>query len=799
MVQSLYMKQLLLTFYISCLTISVASAQGQSIIQGTVFTGETPAIGVTVIQYDIKSNQLTGKAVTGSGGLFKMTLDTSQVYLLITHPGYVPYKLNKLSPLPLLIHLQQLPRQLNEVVIKTQKPFIEQQFDRMLVNVDGKPAAGINAADVLTKIPGVAVINNDILLEGKGITINIDGRPTRLSGKDLLTLLNSTSTTGISKIEVLFSPSAKYDAQGSGGIINIKTLKRSTPGYDGNISLTAGHGWKYFSDNGASTSLNYRSNNNYIFGSYSYSLDKQYQEIQTNMYFPSTHQRLLDSNIYNAPSHGQNMRLGWDHYINKKDIIGLLINGYSNYSKANMVTQTGLYRIDNSVRDSSRYSNNISPRTSKGVNLNVNYKAVIDSDRQQEITMDLDAGIFSYRNENSISMILKNNQSEALSPLQQRYQDGSTLSHIYSYKGDYTSKFYKGTLETGVKASYVKVDNEFVSESSIDNGTPKDNGSNDFIYKETLLAGYISSKQTFSKLTVQAGLRGEHTFTYGNLIDLNSVVKRSYFNLFPNLVIGYKLKNSSFSASYSRRIGRPPYNYLNPFLVTRSAYSVSQGNPYLVPSFTNSYRLSYNLMNKFSVSTGYSTVLNVITDLRSVDDLTKITINTKSNLSNNKNASFNLGYYDKLFELLNISYSGGISQSKFQFNYGQAAVQVKQLTSYVTLDNKVELKDWWIDLFFYGQTKATYGYQINLPFCMTNISGGRKILNGKGNLSLQANDVFFTGITRSEANYGNVNYDLKSKYDSRRFRLSFSYNFGNSKIAVRNRNSGSADEQRRTQ
>ncbi|MDB5091340.1 MAG: hypothetical protein JWR09_5334 [Mucilaginibacter sp.] len=780
---------------------SLLLAQAGKPIKGRVFAspGE-PVGGATVTAYTINS-QLVSSTNTGTDGSFTIITDIKNTWLYITYLGYLPYKITSFDSDSLIVFLKPQSRELKEVIITSQKPFIEQQFDRLLVNVEGSSKAGMNVADILRKIPGVAFVNNnEILLESKGVTINIDGKPTHLSGNDLMTLLNSTASAGISQIEVSYNPSAKFDAQGDGGIINIKTLKRSKPGYDANISLTAGHGWKYFSGNDVSASLNYRKGSNYLYSSYSYNLGKQYQEIQKNTYLGDIGQRLLDSIVYRTPYHSQNIRLGWDHYLDRKDIIGFLITANDNYYAPQITTQTGIYQLQAAGKDSSRYSNSNNPRTSRGINLNINYKTTLDSVKQQEISMDGDAGIFDFSSKNHLDLLSQSNFGVPLSPLQQLLQSGHTLSHIYSYKADYSQKLHKGVLETGIKTSHVNVNNDFISQSGIAGDILHNNGSNNFIYKETVLAGYLSSKQTFGKLTLEAGLRAEQTYTNGNSVTIDSVVNRNYLNWFPNMAVGYKFRKSSLSFSYSRRIGRPAYNYLNPFRIVQNAYSINQGNPYLQPSFTNNYRLAYNLNGKFSFSASYSTVKNVITDLKLVDDLTRITTSIKANLNRYYNTGIALGYYDKLFNLLDISYSGGMSYSRYQFNYDRASVEVKQVTAYASLDNRVNLaKTWWADLFFYGQTRVTYGDQVNLPFSTTGISGGRKVVKGKGNLSLNINDIFFTGITRSEASYANVKYNIKSKYDSRNIRLNFSYTFGNSKVDVRKRNSGSADEQKRNQ
>jgi len=782
--------------------VSLYAQNNGTIINGTVLTATgSPLSGATVTAYDSITNKPANNTLTDAKGKFSIQINAAKWYLYVTNVGFISYKISELGKGDLIIKLNLQNQELAEVTIKGQKPFIEQQFDRTVVNVEGSPKAGINATDVLKKIPGVAIINQDeIRLEGKSVTININGKPTHLSGNDLMNLLNSTATTSISQVEVLYNPSAKFDAQGDGGIINIKTLKRTKPGYDATLNVTGGHGWKYFSYNDVSAGLNYRYGNNYLFGNYSYDAGHQSQEIQTNTYLTGINQRLLDSTRYSTPYHGQNIRLGWDHYLNKTDILGVLVTGYNSHTNMSKNTVTGIYALGAPNNDSTRYSEDASRRQSKGININLNYKMVLDSIKREELTMDGDAGAFDYHNVNELALILRDKQGNAISPSQQIMENAHTLSHIYSYKADYTQKLFKGILESGIKASYVNLNNTFIAETGILGQPLSDNGSNDFLYKETILAAYVSTKQTIGKFTLQAGLRTEQTFTNGNSITLDSVVKRSYLALFPNFIAGYKFTAGLLSFSYSRRTGRPAYNYLNPFIIAQGAYSVFEGNPYLKPSFANNYRIGYSLHSKLSISATYSTVKDVITDLKLVDDATKVTTGLKANLDKNYNTGINIGYSDKLFNLINISYSGSVLYNRYLFNYMQAPVQVKQVTASISLDNQVNLPgDWWFDVYFYSQSRVSYGNQVNLPFSNTAISGGKKVLKGKGNISISTNDVFFASIQRSEAHYGNVDYDLKSKYDSRNIRINFSYRFGNSKVDVRNRTSGSAEEQRRNQ
>ncbi|MXV15967.1 outer membrane beta-barrel family protein [Hufsiella ginkgonis] len=775
-------------------------AQTPKTFRGTVLdTAGGPIAGATITLYgaDFKP---TGNVATGADGTFRIQVPAGASYGYITHTGYFPFRINSLAKDSVLIYLRPETRQLAEVNIRSEKPFIEQQFDRMVVNVDGDPKTGMNVLDVLKKVPGLVIPNeNSVVFENKSVSILIDGKLTRLSGRELVTLLASTPSSGVSQIEIMPTPSAKYDAQGDGGLINIKTIKRVKPGYDANVSLTGGHGWKYLSNNSAYAGLNYRWGKNYGYGSYGYGFGKQSQEIQTTTYLEGAGQRLLDSLRYKTPYRNQNVRLGWDHYLDKNEVFGALLTAYRGHYDPQTVSQTGIYRLKDFRPDSVRYADNATFRTTQGVNLNLNYKTLLDSVKKKELSMDADAGLFHYQNDNRIGLQLKSNGGSALSPVQQLSQNGETLTKIYSYKADYLQKFKKGTLETGIKGSYVTIENDFLAESGIAGSVLSDNGSNDFRYRETVLAGYVTSKQTFGKLTLQGGLRAEQTFTQGNSLTLDSVVDRHYLNLFPNLIGGYNFGSGSLNASYARRIGRPSYGYLNPFRIVRGAYSVFRGNPYLQPSFTSNYRLSYTAKSNFSFTAAYSRSENVIADLSLVDEQSKVTTALKANLNDNINGSMQVSYSGKLFGWLAASYTAGMARNSYHFDYLQSPVTVRQLTGYTYLDNQVELPaDWWLDVYIYAQSRVTYGNEVNLPLTTTQLSGGKKVLKGKGSFSFSINDIFFTGVQRSRANYGNVNNETRSRYDSRNVRLSLSYNFGSAKVDVRKRNSGSAEEQRRS-
>lgn len=756
-----------------------------------------PISNATVALFSTKDEPIL-KLATDESGLFSFVKPIQKFYVNISYLGYIPFRIDEFNGDSIIIALKNNSVQLNEVSITTTKPFIEQQLDKMVVNVNGDTKAGVNAIEILKKIPGVVLKNNEeLLVEGKGVNVMIDGKPTRLSGANLMSLLEGTTSANISQFEIIYNPSAKYDAAGSGGLINIKTIKRDKPGYDANISITGGHGWK-FPNTSNSVGLNYKTGNTNFYGSYSFGLGKQYQEIQTNTYQSDLNQRLQDSSIYRSRYESNNIRLGFDHSLNKTDVFGVLITGSHNLRNPNYISGTEIYDLNQANLTALTLSSNVNSTTGRGVNVNLNYKHVIDVKNQEEISFDVDAGVFDYHNQNANNIIklnyLSTNQNQAYK------QNGLTKSEIYSFKSDYIKKLSKGLFETGIKISNVNIENDFVSLLSNDTQTPIDMGSNNFLYRETILAAYASRRLALGKFSMLVGLRGEQTFTNGNSVTLNNEVQKQYFNLFPNATLGLKLKNSSISLGYSKRIGRPLYNELNPFIMVTSAFTTRSGNPNLSPSYTDNLRLAFTLKSKFTIATSYSYAKDVITDLRTRNPQTQITNSFKTNLSSYRNIGFNASYSNKFFKILQLNYGMGISNSDYDFLYNAASENINQTTGYLSLGNNIEISPTlWAEVFFYGQSRVTYGYNVNLPFSTTSLSFGKKILHGKGNLNLNINDIFYTGITRSKANYGNIVYDLKSKYDSRNIRLNFSYRFGNSKIDVRRRSAGSEEEQRRNQ
>lgn len=772
-----------------------------ALLQGRVVT-ETgaPLPGALVTVWVPGKPQPTATTVTDAQGAFALALPaTAGSYAYVSSLGYITRTLTALAPAPLLVALRPSPQQLGEVVVTGQRPLFEQQADRLLVNVDGKPQAGLTALDILPKIPGVVVRNgNEVLLEGRAVTILLDGRSTRLTGEDLLTLLRTTSATDINQIEVLATPDASYEAEGNGGVINIKRLRRRLPGYDVTANGTAGYGWKYPTRNAAALSANFRRGKTTGFATGSLGVGTQYQQTQTTTQLRPLSQQLRDRTQYRTPYTGLDLRLGGEQQFANRTTVGVLVAGSRNRSRLRTETVTDIARLAVLLPDSLRVSAAENNRLSTALTANINYRQVLDSARQQEVRADVDAGYFRFANDNPLRTQLLDPLYVPLSPLQQLRQQSQATTAVYSAKADYSQQLPHGSVATGLKASYVQVANQFDATRTSGAGAV-DNGSNAFDYQEAIVAAYGSGQHKRGPWTLQPGLRAEYTRTRGRSLTLNQSLSRRYLSWFPTVTLSRAWQERSLSASYARRIGRPPYQYLNPFVVALSAYAASQGTPLLQPSFSQSYRLAY-AHPKLSLAASYGYTQDVITDLKVQDDQTKITTSLKANLTSYRTVNLTGSYRTTWGKVLQASYTAGASYSRYQFVYQQEEVRVAQPTGYLSLTNTLRLpKTWWAEVTFYGQLQVTYGNQVNLPFSTTGLSGGKQIWHGKGTLTFSASDIFFTGLTRSRADYGNVQYALTSQYDSRTVRLNLSYRFGNEKLAGSKHTIGSEEEQNRAQ
>ena len=701
--------------------------------------------------------------------------------------------------------------QLQEVTINGRKKMIERRIDRTVVNVVGfVTAAGTDALDLLGRLPGLRVTDDGgVSLMGKGATIFVDGKPTYLSGSDLAAYLRSLPADLLDKIELMPNPPAKYDAAGSGGLINLITRKNKQQGYNAGISLNAGSG-VYRKANG-SLNMGYRVGKLNLFGSTGAGGPKDFEHSTAVRRFlnPDGNPSAIlnqESEIVYTRSTG-NVKLGADYYVNKRMTVGLILNASSNSVKERGGNQNQMfssaYQLDSAILSTNMVDNKFRNRL---VNLNMVHQ--IDT-LGTEISFDLDYGQY----DTQIDQVFGNRTYSLLNQLQAVERIRGALPrdiNIYSAKTDLSIPLKKGIkFSTGLKTSKVNTNNKAVYfVGPADAEQPDHNRTNTFKYDETINAGYLEGYKEFSRIGFKAGLRAEQTRSkghqLGNAQQADSAFSRSYVNLFPTGFVSFKPDSNNinqFFFSYGRRIGRPGYDMLNPFLSLVQRYNQLAGNPFLRPDLTDNFELTHIFKDQLNTVLYYSSLTNISSQvIRPVGD---VYTRRPENTGNLQIAGAMVTWNKDLFKWWN---------GDFSFNPERVHMDV-------LLDNKR------IDTVFYSYSFNWFN-RLNIgknttaemvlnwggrSFSGQNTTKGiaavragikQQLFNGNGSIGLSGSDLFYSAITQgrilnvagSDATYGN-------RKDSRSFMISFSYKLSKNAKEVkrlRDRN-GAREEQNRVQ
>lgn len=693
-------------------------------------------------------------------------------------------------------------QKLNEVVIKSKKPFIEMQVDKLVMNVQSDIVASSgNVFEVLQRAPGVSITNDEnINLAGKsGVNVLIDGRPTQLSVKDLAVYLKSTSATVVDKIEIIMNPSAKYDAQGNAGIINIRLKKNMVKGTNGNLSTTytqAVHSNLDFSGN-----LNHRKGKWNWFVNANARKWKQHTSGKINRFvnINGITKTFENKTVDQDSSKNIGYKAGADLYINKKSTFGFLIKGTEYGSR--LYTPGATLIKTNAVTDSSLSTINDNKERSSQFSFNVNYK--YEDTLGTEWNIDADYAGYKKNTTGYVTTDLLNGQN-----IKYGYtandQNVLTKVNIYSIKTDFSKQIKKchAKLEAGLKWNTVKTINDLnafvwsVNKFKVDTGR-----TNQFNYTETQYAGYVNFSQKIKKWECQIGVRAEQTVVTGKSVDLKNTTLNypdtSYLNLFPSAFIRYTLnEKNSFGLSYSRRINRPGYQDLNPFEYIFDNYSKQRGNPYLLPEFSNNVELNYSNRGALNIALGYSKTNNSFQEIATLNgEITSVT-------------NYNVGHENRLY----MNFSLGMPVTKWWDNYIILSPHYKKFTGAIqqgNLNNKAWGMGWYTSQTFSLPKKiklqvsswgsiATRNAMSKTAWLGSADAGvAKSVLKDKLNIRFSVTDIFNTQRWKQSVDFANVNYDYQRKWESRSIRLQLTWKFGKTSFKARERELGAQSEMNR--
>ena len=824
MFQILDMRKPALTLIIFLIASYIVSAQTteRGKISGKVTDEQQkPIEGATAELLRTKDSSLVKVAISNKSGLIEFENIRFGSYFIKT--TYVNHERSFSSIIDLSatnnavtindVILKPAAKELQTVQVTGRKPFIQQMTDRIVVNVENSVInAGSSAFDVLERSPGVLIdVNDNISMRGKtGIIIYIDGKPSPMSGADLVNYLRSLPSNAIERIELITNPSARYDAAGNAGIIDIRMKKDQRFGTNG--SFTAGYGQGIYPKANTGINFNYRNKKVNLFGSYnfSYRMGLNHLLLDRNFYTDGqfTGQDLKD-NFTKIPLYLNTVRFGADFYPNKKTVYGFVVNSnlntfkpYNNNSSVVIGSnKQPLYTFNTQTKNNNE---------NKNIATNFNFKHTFDS-TGRELTADLDYAYFNTDNSSRVSTQYHNLDGTPMQPdyILDGFQEGNL--NLATAKADYVKPLkQKAKIETGFKTSFVTADNDaqFFDMSS---GSPVNdvNKTNHFYYDENINAAYFIFKKAYKKIDFQFGLRAENTNVKTRQEKGDIRWDSSYTQLFPSAYFNYSIKEDQrIGVSVSRRIDRPNYSQLNPFLFLIDVTTYATGNPSLLPQFTWAYELNYTVKN-INLTLGYShTVKNqniVIARFKEVfptipaDD--NVTVQIPVNLSSSDYFGLTVAAPIRISKWWNMINNGNLYYNHFNGSLGSTTLDKGKVVADLRTNNTFTFKKGWTaELNGNYNTGGQYGFMVTRSQWGVGAGVQKTFWQGKGQLRFNVTDIFWTNLPRATITYDNYIEKWRAYRETRVANLAFTYRFGSNKVLqARRRTTGSEEERQRAQ
>lgn len=811
----------LLTVFFLIFSKLLTAQVSEGSISGSVIDGGDQKIidAATISLYKAKDSSLVKINLADKTGNFLFEhIPSGKYYLLATSTGHFQtysrlLEVNINSTVNAgTLQLSDNTKTLAAVNINAsiKKPFIERKIDRTVINVDAAITnAGTTALEVLEKSPGVTVDKDgNISLKGKqGVMIMMDGRPSYLSGQELTNVLKNMPSSAIDQIEIMTNPSAKYDAAGNSGIINIKTKKNKLKGLNGSVSAGVIQG-RYTKTNN-SVNLNYRTGKINLFGNYNYSSWKGYEDLYILRKFRNSVTKnletIFDQNSFMRYSgQYQNLKIGMDFYANKKTTAGVVFSGFVNPSRHPGVNTTLLKNADN-ITDSIVVANNSDKGKSNNFSANFNLRHSFDT-TGKEFSVDLDYLTYYQTKDQYLVNHYLNPDYSVRRPENELKGTLPATINIYSAKTDFTFPLKKtAKIETGLKSSYVTTDNNALYQNNTAAGYVTDEGkTNHFIYKENINAAYINYSRQIKKFGLQAGLRAENTNAQGHQVGdstrADSSFTKNYINLFPTVYISYEAdKKNTFSINYGRRIDRPAYQDLNPFYYFLDEYTYQVGNTLLQPQFTDNIELSHTYSGFLTTTINFSKTNNVFTDVLKQITSERKTFQTKENIASRTNYGLAVSAYFPVTKFLTTNIYSNVVHDTYKGALDGGYLNVKGATFFGNISNQLKFKKGWnAEISGFYRTRGIEGQIIMNPMWRLDAGLQKEVFKNKGSLKLSVRDIFSSQNFSGYVNYQDIDVYIKSRHDNTTASLTFSYRFGKPlQNQQRRKTGGASDEQSR--
>lgn len=819
--------------FVLAICFAMLPLQAQTRIMGKVLDkSNNEALPYVTVRILAADSTIVAGAIGGDDGTFALSVETPGSYLLsLGFYGWLPYYQTievtgaELS-LGSLYMLPDTVTMLDAVEITAKAPLIEQKMDKLVMNVSQSAfAQGNNALELLRKAPGVSIDKDgNVLLNGQAVEVWIDGRPSHLDGKSLEALLRGTDGNSINKIEIIANPSAKYDAQGQGGIIDIKSKHTFAQGFNGSLSANAGGmGFGrnlellgpdkafYFTQD-VNLNLNYRTTKTNTFLQLSESTMPMGVDVDNTT--TSEHFTQMAQSYYDAQISSRTLKLGNDWFIDDKNTLGFIFTMpmSSMFQEADTDCNRSLQQIDGvaTQKVNSYASTEFDNKQYMG---NLNYTHIFNPQKMAELTANLDYMHNVQISDNVLANYYKFFPILAKDPSLLLHDNMTLHSNnfvdIYSAKVDYQSLvFGMFMMEAGAKWALSKTDNtldRILGSTYASDSTNCEHTITPFDYNEHIGAAYATLATQIKHWSAKLGLRGEYTYAYNS----TSTVKQNYFNLFPTAFVGYTSSDMKkrVNISYTRRIQRPNYAQLNPFRNYIDAHTANEGNPDLKPCFSNNFALTAGFGQYLTVYANYISNKDVISATPQIDITTGEQILKTDNFGRMEfiGGGFTLAEMPlgKAFSLL-LS-AGAYDVRNFAPTTPSLLVGVSNEdepyesqsflgTLYGCLTWNLP-KDWKLQFDVQASTPITSGYIHVTSSFVSGISVKKTALDGRLIFNASFNDIFRTmsndfSIIAAQG----VTTTYNQQYLMQRVKVGLQWNFGAAQKPLRHRNVGNFDE-----
>ena len=792
-----------------CLIASAKDGYAQAQIHGTILDeSERPVSNASVVLMNaVDSSEITNTIANEAGTYSFTNLAIGDYTIRVTAVGFEPIYSRRYSIISLnddvgagVLILKIKGQELNEVVVKAKKPLYEQKIDRTIINVKSSiTAAGTTALDVLERSPGVTVNrqNGSISISGKdGVLVMINGKMNYMPANAIVQMLAGMNANSIEKIELITTPPANYDAEGNAGIINIVLNSNPDMGMNGSLALTVGYGKGARS--AANFNFNYRKNKFNLYGDYSFSLDKMDQTFDFFRRIDFNGKRIENISVTERETTQRNhlARLGVDYQVNKKTIVGGLISMYNNKWSMDALNQS-MVKLDGIADTTIRIINDeINHWTHYMGNINIQHQ--INADEKLSANIDY----LHYHDNNPVNYFSSFFDGEGSLLFAERSRSGKiTPIDIWVGSLDYSKKLSKKIkMDAGVKGSFSKFRNDVLIEKLVMGEWIRDvELSAEYTLNEDIAAAYTSFNISPSNKTeIKAGLRYEYTNSNLATSHAKNIVDRQFGKLFPSVFVTRKLNNNhSVGLSYSRRITRPTFNDIAPFVIFIDPNTFFSGNPALRPSIADAIKADYTI-KKYLFSISYNYNKDAIARFQTkIDPATNKQTFAAENISNVKTLSATLSlpftianWWNMQNNLITTWQEANSSYNNTNLSIGQKSIRISSTQSF-TFSNEIA-----VELSGFYQTATMFGTAKLGAYGMLNAGIQKKL--GRGKIRFGVDDIFNSFKFKTSQYVPEQNLDTKANYKfmQRTYKLTYSMSFGNDKLKEK-RNRATASEEER--